>query len=62
MNQGKDKDAQTAYAALEKSANTEVAAEADFHKSCFIKTKEKLSNLRNETIFKLANNYVSEEF
>ena len=27
MNQGKDKDAQTVYAALEKSANTEVAAE-----------------------------------
>ena len=33
-----------AYAALEKSANTEVAAEALYTKA-FIKTKEKLSNL-----------------
>jgi hypothetical protein len=43
MQQGKDKDAQTAYTALEKSSNTEVAAEALYAKA-FIRTKEKLSN------------------
>ena len=35
MNQGKDKDAQTAYVALEKSANTEVAAEALYAKAFY---------------------------
>ena len=62
MNQGKDKDAQTAYAALEKSANTEVAAEAIIRKSVLSKQRKNLSNLPNETILNLANNYASEEF
>lgn len=61
MNQGKDKDAQTAYAALEKSANTEVAAEAIYAKA-FYQNKGKAFKSSNETIFKLANNYASEEF
>ena len=61
MNQGKDKDAQTAYAALEKSANTEVAAEALYAKA-FYQNKGKAFKSSNETIFKLANNYASEEF
>jgi outer membrane protein assembly factor BamD (BamD/ComL family) len=61
MNQGKDKDAQTAYLALEKSANTEVAAEALYAKA-FYQNKGKAFKSSNETIFKLANNYASEEF
>lgn len=61
MNQGKDKDAQTAYSALEKSANTEVAAEALYAKA-FYQNKGKAFKSSNETIFKLANNYASEEF
>jgi tetratricopeptide (TPR) repeat protein len=61
MNNGKDKDAQTAYTALEKSANTEVAAEALFAKA-FYQNKAKAYKTSNETIFKLANNYASEEY
>lgn len=61
MNQGKDKDAQNAYLALEKSSNTEVAAEALYAKA-FYQNKGKAFKSSNETIFKLANNYASEEF
>lgn len=61
MNSGKDKDAQTAYASLEKSSNTEVAAEALYAKA-FYQNKAKAFKTSNETIFKLANNYASEEY
>lgn len=61
MQQGKDKDAQTAYTALEKSSNTEVAAEALYAKA-FYQNKGKAFKTSNETIFKLANNYASEEY
>jgi len=61
MNSGKDKDAQNAYAALEKSANTEVAAEALYAKA-YYQNKAKAFKSSNETIFKLANNYASEEY
>lgn len=61
MNKGKDKDAQNAYAALEKSSNTEVAAEALYAKA-FYQSKGKAFKSSNETIFKLANNYASEEY
>lgn len=61
MNSGKDKDAQTAYAALEKSSNTEVAAEALYAKA-FYQNKGKAFKSSNETIFKLANNYASEDY
>jgi len=61
MNSGKDNDAKSAYAALEKSANTEVAAEALYVKA-FYQNKAKAFKTSNETIFKLANNYASEEY
>jgi len=61
MNSGKDKDAQTAYAALEKSSNTEVAAEALYAKA-YYQNKGKAYKSSNETIFKLANNYASEDY
>ncbi len=61
MNNGKDNDAKTAYTALEKSSNTEVAAEALFAKA-FYQNKGKAFKSSNETIFKLANNYASEEY
>ena len=61
MNQGKDKDAQSTYASLEKSSNTEVAAEALFAKA-YYQNKAKAFKSSNETIFKLANNYASEEY
>ena len=61
MNSGKDKDAQSAYALLEKSSNTEVAAEALYAKA-FYQNKSKSYKTSNETIFKLANNYASEEY
>ncbi|WP_417431567.1 tetratricopeptide repeat protein [Halpernia sp.] len=61
MNKGKDKEAQNAFAALEKSSNTEVAAEALYAKA-FYQNKGKAFKSSNETIFKLANNYASEEF
>ncbi len=61
MQQSKDKDAQTAYTALEKSSNTEVAAEALYAKA-FYQNKGKAFKSSNETIFKLANNYASEEY
>lgn len=60
MNNGKDNDAKAAYTALEKSANTAVAAESLYAKA-FYQNKEKAFKSSNETIFKLANNYASEE-
>lgn len=61
MNSGKDNDAKTSYAALEKSSNTEVAAESLYAKA-FYQNKAKAFKSSNETIFKLANNYASEEY
>ena len=61
MNNGKDSAAKTAYAALEKSSNTEVAAEALYAKA-YYQNKGKAFKSSNETIFKLANNYASEEY
>lgn len=61
MNKGKDSDAKAAYAALEKSSNTEVAAES-FYAKAFYQNKAKAFKTSNETIFKLANNYASEEY
>lgn len=61
MQQSKDKEAQSAYTALEKSSNTEVAAEALYAKA-FYQNKGKAFKSSNETIFKLANNYASEEY
>lgn len=61
MSKGKDSEAKTAYTSLEKSTNTEVAAEALFAKA-FYQNKAKAFKSSNETIFKLANNYASEEY
>ena len=61
MNNGKDNEAKAAYTFLEKSSNTEVAAESLFAKS-FYQNKGKSFKSSNETIFKLANNYASEEY
>lgn len=61
MYSGKDKDAQKSYALLEKSSNTEVAAEALYVKA-YYQNKAKAYKSSNETIFKLANNYASEEY
>jgi tetratricopeptide (TPR) repeat protein len=61
MNSGNDNDAKSAYTALEKSANNEVAAESLYAKA-FYQNKAKAFKTSNETIFKLANNYASEEY
>lgn len=61
MNNGKDSESKAAYAPLEKSSNTEVAAEAWFAKAWY-QNKAKAFKSSNETIFKLANNYASEEY
>jgi tetratricopeptide (TPR) repeat protein len=61
MNNGKDTDAKTAYTVLEKSLNAEVAAESLYAKA-FYQNKGKAFKSSNETIFKLANNYASEEY
>lgn len=61
MNKGKDKDAQATFATLEKSSNPEVAAEALYAKA-FYQNKAKAYKMSNETIFKLANNYASEDY
>ena len=61
MNRGKDNDAKAAYTALEKSSNTEVAAESLYAKA-YYQNKAKAFKTSNETIFKLANNYASEEY
>lgn len=60
MYNGKDKEAKIAYSALEKSSNPEVAAESLYAKA-FYQNKAKAYKSSNETIFKLANNYASEE-
>ncbi len=61
LQSGKDAQSKTAYAALESSSNASVAAEALYAKAYF-QTKAKSFKASNETIFKLANNYASEEF
>ncbi|MBQ0151858.1 MAG: tetratricopeptide repeat protein [Chryseobacterium sp.] len=61
MNASKDKEAQTAYTALEKSSNTEVAAEVLYAKA-YYQNKGKAFKSSNETIFKLANNFASEDY
>lgn len=61
MQNGKDKDAQTTFASLEKSSNPQVAAEALYAKA-YYQNKGKAFKSSNETIFKLANNYASEEY
>lgn len=61
MNQGKDSDAKSAYTALEKSTNNEVAAEAHYAKA-YYQNRAKAFKSSNETIFKIANNYASEEY
>ena len=61
MNSGKDNEAKSAYATLEKSSNTEVAAESLYVKA-FYQNKAKAFKTSNETIFRLANNYASEEY
>ncbi|WOC51152.1 hypothetical protein BPO_0505 [Bergeyella porcorum] len=61
MNSKKDKEAQAAYTSLEKSSNTEVAAEALYAKA-FYQNKAKAFKSSNETVFKLANNYASEQY
>ncbi|MDR7693856.1 hypothetical protein D1000_05935 [Riemerella anatipestifer] len=61
MNQGKDKEAQKSYTDLEKSSNPSVAAEALYAKA-YYQNKAKAFKNSNESIFKLANNYASEEY
>lgn len=61
MEKGRDKEAQAAFSKLEKSSNAEVAAEALYAKALY-QNKAKAYKNSNETIFKLANNYASEEF
>lgn len=57
----KGKDAKDLYKALEKSANPTVAAEALYAKA-YYQNKSKAFKQSNDTIFKLANNYASEEY
>lgn len=61
MQNGKDKEAQTTFVGLEKSSNPQVAAEALYAKA-YYQNKGKAFKSSNETIFKLANNYASEEY
>ncbi|QCX54188.1 tetratricopeptide repeat protein [Elizabethkingia sp. JS20170427COW] len=61
MKQSKDSEAKTAFSHLEKSANPEVAAEALYAKA-YYQNKAKAYKSSNETIFKLSNNYSSEEY
>lgn len=61
MNKNRDAEAKSAYSSLEKSSNTEVAAEA-FYAKAFYQNKAKAYKSSNETIFKLANNYASEDY
>ena len=61
MKRGNDSEAKKAYTALEKSANPEVAAEALYAKA-YYQNKGKAFKSSNETIFKLSNNYASEEY
>lgn len=55
------KNAQKEYAKLEKSSNPSVAAEALYAKA-YYQNRAKSYKSSNETIFKLANNYASEEY
>lgn len=61
MNNNKDKEAQKIFSALEKSSNPEVAATALYAKA-YYQNKAKAYKASNETIFKLANNYASEDY
>lgn len=61
MRKGQDKDTKTAYSALEKSSNPSVAAEALYAKA-YYQNKVKAFKSSNETIFRLANNYSSEQY
>lgn len=61
LQSGKDGQAKTAYSPLERSSNASVAAEALYAKA-YYQNKEKSYKSSNETIFKLANNYASEEY
>lgn len=61
LRQGKDNAAQTAFSKLEKSVNRAVSAEALYRKAYF-QNKGKAFKSSNETIFKLANHYASEEY
>lgn len=61
MKSGKDSEAQKAYQSLENSSNVQVAAEALYAKA-YYQNKAKNYKASNETIFKLANNYASEEY
>lgn len=61
MKRGKDKEAKLAYQALEKSTNVAVAAESLYAKA-YYQNIVKAYKSSNETIFKLANNYASEEY
>lgn len=61
LNEGKEKEAQNSFAKLEKSVNRAVAAEALFRKA-FFQNKAKSYKASNETIFRLSNNYASEEY
>lgn len=61
MNKGKDNAAKKAYKNLEKSSNVAVAAEALFAKA-YYQNQAKAYASSNKTIFKLANNYASEEY
>lgn len=61
MSKGRDAKAYELYLSLEKSPNSEVAAEALYAKAFYL-NKQKLYKQSNEVIFRLANNYASEEY
>ena len=61
MLKSKDTEAQKMYILLEKSSNVSVLAEAYYAKA-YYQNKAKNYKQSNETIFKLANNYASEEY
>lgn len=61
MQKGRDKEAKAQFASLEKSSNTAVAAEATYAKA-YYQNQSKSYKASNETIFKLANNYATEEY
>ncbi|NAW50272.1 tetratricopeptide repeat protein [Elizabethkingia argentiflava] len=61
MKRGHEAEAKKAYAALEKSSNPQVAAEALYAKA-YYQNKAKAFKSSNETVFRLSNNYASEEY
>ncbi|MEC5394315.1 tetratricopeptide repeat protein [Bergeyella sp. RCAD1439] len=61
MKRGKDQEAQSAYLALEKASNPTVTAEALYAKA-YYQNRAKAFKSSNETIFRLANNYASEDY